>query len=105
MATTPCAICRGVAHVAADPIAVIAMNALCSMINEYESNKAITSNAKKITFRTTRPGRKTLGGRGAGTRTPTASNRASMSVAHITCAVPNIRFMTRLPFMATHTAG
>jgi len=28
-------------HLAADPIAAIAMNALCSMIRECESNKAI----------------------------------------------------------------
>jgi hypothetical protein len=78
-----------VTHVAADPIAVITMNVLCSMISEYECNKAITSNAKKITFRTARPGQKTLGSRGAGTRTPAASNRASMSVAHITRVVSN----------------
>ena len=63
------------------------------------------SDAKKITFRTARPGRETLGGRGAGTKTPAASNGASMSVAHITRAVPNIRFMTRLPFTAANTAG
>ena len=105
MPMTLCAIWRGVTHVAADPITVINMNALCSMISEYERNRAITNNAKKITCRTARPGRKILGGCGAGTRTPAASNRASMSMAQITRAVPNIRFNTNLPFTAIHTAG
>jgi len=105
MPMTPCAIWRGVTHVAADLITVIAMNALCSMISEYEINKAITNNAQKMTCRTARPGRKILGGCGAGIRTPAASNRASMSMAHITHAVPNILFNTNLPFTAIHTAG
>ena len=43
---------KRVTHVATGPIAVIAMNALCSMISEYERNNA----AKKITRRTARPG-------------------------------------------------
>ena len=38
-------------------------------------------------------------------KTPAASNRASMSMALITRAVPNILFNTNLPFTAIHTAG
>jgi len=88
-----------VTHVAADTIAVIAMNALFSVISEYKCNKAITSNAKKITFRTAR--------QGVVVRAQEHQQHQieSMSVAHITRAVPNIRFMTRLPFTATNTAG
>jgi len=70
------------------------------MIREYESTKATISDANKIKLCTAHPGQKTWRGRGAGTKTPAASNRASLSVAHITRAVPNIRFMTRLPFTA-----
>ena len=44
------------------------------------------------------PRAKDFGGCGAGTRTLAASNRASMSMAHITRAVPNILVNTNLPF-------
>jgi len=96
--------------VAADPIAVIAMNALHSMTSEYECNKAITSNAKKIKSCTPHPGRKALGGRGACTRTPAAWNRVSISMAHITRAVPNIRLLLdnhrgELPFWSLSSSA
>ena len=75
-----------------------------ALLND-ERNKAINNNAKKITCRTARPGLKILGGCSAGTRTPAAPNRASMSMADITRAVPNILFNMYLPFTAIHTAG